>query len=778
MIERSVVSSIITHRLQDGCSRVIAGIGLSLLMVEAPTVLAQRSTDVGQLEEVTVVARKIAESLQDAPLAVTAVSASEMRNRGVLQITELSGVAPSVYLTEQPGHIASYGVSIRGISAQDPVLTLDPSVSLYLDGVNLARTAAGVFSLVNVENVEILRGPQGTLFGRNTTGGAINIITARPADSFGFDQTLTLGSYDQFVSRSNFETGALMNESLRMTLAYQYQERDGYVDNPLRSGSRSPGALESSAVFASAEWRLNDNLTMRYTFDYNDREGHPAAFQLVGVSPDVASFLATSPTFGGASLVTSSDRLQRVTVNSDEVSAINKGHALHIDWQLGNFTLRSISAWRQWDSPSVGTDLDGNDTFAGPVLDPVTFSFRGIEPLSLYQAYDRRQHQKQFSQEFQWLGQFDYWSFVAGLYYFDEDVSEFAPSDIAVILPGGAAALVLNNTTNYEGTSKSEAAYGQVTWSPPILSRKLEITGGARYTRDEKSLHQNDLSFDVPKGARDLDRDFTDVGGSLTVNYHWSDDLSTYALVSSAYKAGGFNPRSGNDGFDPEEAVSFEIGVKSEWLDRRLRFNGNIYHTTYDDLQVQQFEAGTGGATSVTVNAGKATYRGIDGELTALVTDGFTVRASVGYVDPEYDEFLFLDAVTNQIVDVASEAKFPYMSETTASISADWMLARLSSGEVMFHASATHVGSQYWSPLERTGPFLEDIKGHSRTLVNGRLSVNEISLAGGKVSLALWGKNLTDKDYRASGVDFGALGFAGVIYGEPRSVGVDFRYQY
>ncbi|HUH36531.1 MAG TPA: TonB-dependent receptor [Spongiibacteraceae bacterium] len=758
---------------------LVGGIGFSLLALNTSAADGP-PPKAGQLEEVVVMARKVTESLQDAPLAVTAVSALQMQNRGVLRITELSGVAPSVYFTEQPGHISGYGISIRGISAQDPVLTLDPSVSLYLDGVNLARSSsAGVFSLVNIESIEILRGPQGTLFGRNTTGGAINIITSKPADTFGFDQTFTFGSYDQFLSRTSLESGALLDDHLRMTLAYQYQRRDGYVDNPVRSDSRGPGSLDSSAVFASAEWRFSDNLTARYSFDYNDREGHPAAFQLVAVSPDVGTYLAASPSFGGTALVTSHSRLQHVTINGDDrVDATNKGHALHLDWQVGDFTLRSISAYRRWDSPSRATDLDGNGVFRGAVLDPVTFAFRGIEPLSLYQAYDRKQHQKQFSQEFQWLGQFEHWSFVTGLYYFDEDVSEFAPSNITVVLPGGGAALVLNNTTDYEGTSKSKAAYGQLTWSPPILDRKLEITAGARYTKDEKSLYQNDLSFGVPKGARDLDKDFNDVGGALTFNYHWTDNVSTYALVSSAYKAGGFNPRSNNDGFDPEDAVSGEIGIKSEWLDRRLRFNGDIYYTKYSDLQVQQFEAGSGGATSVTVNAGEARYLGIEGELTALISDGLTVQASLGYVDPKYNEFLFLDKATNQIIDVASEAKFPYMSKTTASLSADWVVTRMFSGELRLYASATYVGTQYWSPLERSGPFLEDIKGKPHTLINGRLTLADMPMAAGQVSVALWGKNLTDKEYRASGIDFGAVGFAGVTYGEPRTVGIDFQYQY
>lgn len=225
---------------------LVGGIGFSLLALNTSAADGP-PPKAGQLEEVVVMARKVTESLQDAPLAVTAVSALQMQNRGVLRITELSGVAPSVYFTEQPGHISGYGISIRGISAQDPVLTLDPSVSLYLDGVNLARSSsAGVFSLVNIESIEILRGPQGTLFGRNTTGGAINIITSKPADTFGFDQTFTFGSYDQFLSRTSLESGALLDDHLRMTLAYQYQRRDGYVDNPVRSDSRGPGRLTAA----------------------------------------------------------------------------------------------------------------------------------------------------------------------------------------------------------------------------------------------------------------------------------------------------------------------------------------------------------------------------------------------------------------------------------------------------------------------------------------------------------------------------------------------------
>jgi iron complex outermembrane receptor protein len=333
--------------------------------------------------------------------------------------------------------------------------------------------------------------------------------------------------------------------------------------------------------------------------------------------------------------------------------------------------------------------------------------------------------------------------------------------------------LNLDTLLAYRHVSRSAAAFSQLTWKPAGLDNRLSVTGGIRYTEDKKHLTQ---SSPTPPAPRELTRKFTRLNWLANISYQWNDDIMTYARASTGYKAGGFNARAAdNNGFNPEDIISYEIGFKSELFDRRVRFNAAAFHAIYDDLQVQQFLAGTNGAASTTVNAAKASYTGIEAEILAQVFDGFTVDASIGYTDRKFKKFMFVDPFTGVSADISDVAKFQYSAATTANLGAQYETELGGFGKLTARADWSYRSKIYWHPVN---PFNEEVSDGGVGLLNARLSISDISLGGAKASLALWGKNLTKEDYLLSGIDFGALGFAGVSYGDPRSYGVELGFKF
>jgi iron complex outermembrane receptor protein len=320
---------------------------------------------------------------------------------------------------------------------------------------------------------------------------------------------------------------------------------------------------------------------------------------------------------------------------------------------------------------------------------------------------------------------------------------------------------------NYRNEAESAAAFAQGTYH---LTDKLSMIGGLRYTRDKKNLDQ------VSPFTRTLDESFSEVNWAATLNYKINADMLAYARVATGYKSGGFNARSANSGFEPEDLTSYEAGLKSEFFDRRLRLNTTAFYAKHKNLQIQQFQAGTGGAVSITVNAGEAEYKGIEIEGEALLAEGLTVSGAFGYVDREFNEFLILNPATNSFVDVAQSARFTYASDVTWNAAAQYEFPPLDFGKLTARAEYSYRGKVYFFPTLIGTPLNEEIAGASRGLLDARLTLSDLSVGGVNATLSVWGKNLTDKEYRIHGIDFGGLGYAGNIYGEPRSVGVDVNF--
>lgn len=758
-----------------------------------------RDASSGMLQEVIVTAQKREESLQETPIAISAMTAEVLEQRGIVDVSQLTALSPNLTTTISPGSMANSTISLRGVANGDGILTSDSPVGTYVDGVVLGRQAGAAFDLVDLERVEVLRGPQGTLYGRNTIGGAVNLITAKPADEFRLKGKLSYGRWNRWQARTSLDTGEWGESGIRAKLSYVHKEQDGYVDNLLAPDKSDPGASELDGARVALSFDRGGAFRASYAFDYNKVSGVPAPFQVEVVSAGMARVLAASPALGGRAGQVSPTRLDKLYLDHDEVNTDEiKGHTLTLDFDVGaNTTLRSLTGYREFKQVAGFGEFDGQGGILALTLDPRVLApppYFAVIPTGV-QAIDgffrpgvgrRRQHQ--LSQEFNLLGKVgERLAYVAGVFYFDESSYEWSPEFVAIplpeqlvgYLPPSLAATVIPippSLLSYTHESESKAVFGQATYD---LTDRLSFTGGVRYTEDQKDLDQ------VPRGmlpARKLSRDFSRFNWAVALDLKLNDQLMTYGRVATGYKAGGIMARSANDGYDPEDLTSYELGVKSTLLDRRLRLNAAVFYVDHEDMQLGQLAANTNGSMSNTVNAGQAEYKGLEVEFEALLSESLTLSGGFGYLDQEFKEFWMLNVATNQLDDISQTARFPYSAKTTASAALQYDLPRFPIGLVSARIEYNYRSKVYFYPA--TGayygtPFSEQIAGAGRSLFDARLTLSELTIGGAEASLSLWGKNLTDEEYRVHAADMGpTLGYAGNTWAEPRSYGIDLSVSF
>ena len=572
------------------------------------------------LEEIVVTAQKRLEPLQEAPVSVTAITSKAIEDRGIVDIGTLSSMAPNLTISQQGASTATATVAIRGVTESEPILTLDSPNAVYLDGVVIARSTGLIFDMTDLERIEVLRGPQGTLYGRNTTGGAVNLITERPADKFEIRQMFSYGRFDYAQSRTTLNTGELGDSGIRFKFNYTHKRRDGYVDNLAAPDNADPGAYNVDAFKVAMSFDQGGAFRAFYTYDLNDRKSFSIGAQLLAANTTYQALLDASPVLGGRSAVVSLDRQGTSYINPD--NALHDrvmGHNLTLDIDLDDHTLlRTITGYRSWtNNLGLSDTLTGNSGLVGYTVDPAIlappYSFipTGIQEISIYRASANRQ-QSQFTQELNLIGTVgDSLDYVLGAFYFREQAHEEIQATLTVAVPASispgvsAVAVQIPVNNDYRHVSKSQAVFGQATYK---ITDRLSVTGGLRYTWDQKRLDET-----VPVVKQD-DASFRQLTWMANLKYDFSNDIHGYGRVASGYKSGGFNPRGSGGAFDPEKIVSYEAGLKSELFNRRVRVNLAGFYTQYKDLQISQFESGTGGFSSTVVNAGKATYAGVEAE--------------------------------------------------------------------------------------------------------------------------------------------------------------------
>ncbi|ASD28496.1 MULTISPECIES: TonB-dependent receptor [Brevundimonas] len=725
---------------------LLAGAAFGVMTTAAQ---AQEAAPVGEqvssVDDIIVSARRRDEALKDVPVAVSAFSAEQLEQKGSADITELTRSAPSLTLQAARGSNSTLISFIRGVGQQDPLWGFEPGVGLYMDDVYIARPQAAVLDIFDIQRIEILRGPQGTLYGRNTIGGAIKYVTKRiDADEPQGQVRASYGSYNQRDLVASAELP--FNDKFAVSAAVARYLRDGYGTN-LNTGNEHYNKDVTAARF-SAEWTPTDNLFFRLAGDIvkddsNARHGHRE------LAPSPADVYDTNAGAGDANRVES------------------KGLSLTGEWNVNEWlTLKSVTAQR--DGLTRG-NIDF-DNLPAPILD-------------IPARYD----DDQFSQEFQAVFSGDRWSGVAGVYYLDATAS-------------GAFDTVLglaNLTTLTSGSvdTKSYAVFGDFSYD---VTDALSVSVGARWTHDEKTgtvfrrqyLGIRSPGFGngaaVPIAAPRTDytatKEFEKFTPRVSVSYKLTPDLTTYVSWGEGFKSGGFDMRGDAvlypdtvKGYRPETVETWEIGLKGSLFDNRLNFATAIYDSSYEDQQITtQYPAGATVA-SVVDNVGSSSIRGWEFEGRLRVTDNLTLNGMLSYTDAKFEQFMAYiptgplnSSCPTQpgcVVDVSDQRDFQNTPEWTGSIGATYTHWMENGSSLAFIPSASYRGD--YQLFETASPILDQ---EAFWMFDASLVWTS---SNDRLTVGVHGKNLSDEQYRVGGYVFpGALFGDSLIgyYGAPRTV--------
>jgi iron complex outermembrane receptor protein len=805
------------------------------------------------LDEIVVTAQRRTENLQQTPISITAFNNKQIQLQGISELRDISALAPNVSILQGTTNATAAVVTIRGIpTAADETQGFDSPIGIYLDGVYLARSSAASFEVADIERIEVLRGPQGTLFGRNTTGGAINFITQLPKDDFGIQLRGGYGNYNQLTGRVVLNTGTI-GDSLKATLSYLHKQRDGVVDNLLEPRrSQDPGGNNTDAFRVAVSFEPTDNITVTNIFDYTIIDGVPSANQLAAVGmgafrPNVTvdgnSFTQVQPANVGGYLAQSTaleagcgKPVQRARLDTICLEGARNsrdtlwGNLFRVEADLGGVKLRSSTSYRKWTNKIEGSDLDGLGTIRGAaftqasllnsmpasllqfVLPPAAVGPVSSAPVPtttqpLFQARNLRD-QEQFSQEIELISDNDSnLQWVLGAFYFHEDGNESNDQSFGFILdtnqiflanfgPLGPAFAAANparfrnfatpsSTLAYRARGDSFALYGQGTYRPGGAEGPFGITLGLRYTWDEKRFNRSQNGATPFTDPKDIELNarkasFSKPTGHLTLDYRASDDINLYGRIARGYRSGGFNARQTTNAaanlglipFDNETIWSYEVGAKTELFDR-LRLNVAAFYNEYSDLQTTvPIPGGATFGTQVT-NAGKFTYAGVEVEGRLALTENFSLDGSFGYVHKEVKDFPGVDTtgVTRNIASIITPGISP---DYTANLAANATFPLGNDARLTGRVGWNYVSSFVFFANPLTAPFNEDIRADARGLWDAQLRIDGLKPGGfsNGISVMLWAKNFTNKEYIARGIDFGQIGYGSVIYGDPATYGL------
>lgn len=752
------------------------------------------------LAEIVVTASKRETNLQDTPIAMSVLSTETLKDRHVQSLYDLAdGGVPSLRVATFEARQSALTIGIRGIvplDANQPAR--EQGVGIYIDGVYLGRQHGLNAGLFDVERIEVLKGPQGTLFGRNTEGGALSIVSATPTGEFGGRISAGLGNYGSHSMDAHINLPSFAGISVKIDGVKQHQGPT--TRNPL-AGQTGWNYYDRRGLRVAARWEISPDITNDFSYDIAKDENSPFYSQLLNYNPNkcVAGPAANSPdcvlpgapytsltgtvrpTLPGV-IVNGDSRMKVADIGVPQRPSVDKTHGFTniFKWQASDaIELRSITAWR-------GVDVEQWDNSGGAHRPPVvnlTAACTAAAPcaFSRYSLADLRQ--RQFSQELQAVGSVGPVDYVAGLYYFNEHVSDDAatPSSVgAVAVFNGATVVGANyvnipfctaSTPDFVGTavngcsvdrasevwSKSYAAYGQATWN---ATDKLHITVGARYTKDKKKgvLHYfRNLNYDLAanaaavtaNGYNPLNETWSRFNPMATIAYDVNDDVHVYAKYATGYRAGGASSRTANyEAFDPEDVKSYEVGFKANFLDRRARLNVAAYMMDRKDSQLDisfiQFAAGSSVNVLRTINAeGTTKIRGIEADLTLKPIDGLTLNASYAYTHtdvPLVPISFTVAGVTS--TPVLQRFYIPFTPRNAASGSIDY--------EIPFGdadaALKFHVDANYSQATQAFDQFPD--KADASFIVNGRVSLANLGTSGGtQLTLSAWVRNAFDKQY-------------------------------
>lgn len=721
-------------------STILAALSLAPLQT-----YAQESEEKTGIKEIVVTAQKRGENLQDVPIAISAISSEQMASQGINSIQGVVAATPSLYQAAYPTANTALFLFMRGMGVGDPMqVTKDSSIGIYQNGIYNARPQALAFDLADVERLEVLRGPQGTLYGRNTTGGAINIISRAPTGEAGLRQTASYGSRNQYRSVTHVDLPELGGIALKGTLAMGGD--DGWGKNRPSANVPNTNDFNSQSYIAgriAAQWRPSTEFTADYSFEVGKVKSTPMLLE----SPDLNGLTI----YPGIVYQAERDRAYRSAELPESVTNI-RDHGLTLNWDVSSdLTIRSTTGIRYFDTTTYS---DTMEVYFIPLVS------------------ENELTSKQFSQELQLIGQAfdDRLKYAIGAYYFREKANH---------LTANTFALVSKNDNYINAKSTSKAIYAQLTYTPPLFNDNLDITVGGRYTVDNREATRNQFADGVQyETDTSNDMKFKKFTPSVTLNYNWTEDVSTYAKLATGYRAGG-STESGPDfsrTFSPENLTSYELGFKSMLLDRRLRLNISAFYNKYTDMQLDVSPDPSNVTISETRNAGDATIKGVEVDVTAAVTPALNLSFSYALLDHQV-KTVRIDGGPN----IAGLFIIPYAPEHSLNISFDWTVLQFSDGHLKVNGDYSYKSRVYNAGA---GPDVVNrdfysIAGFST--VNGRVTLQK-DMNGNPVDLSLWVKNLLNDRYAvyASATGSYLTGYNTRSYSmnAPRSIGAEISFSF
>jgi iron complex outermembrane receptor protein len=801
--------------------RIRASLFIGLSPALAMTSLSVQSEEGLQLEEVLVTATRRVSDLQTTPVAVTAIDGEKFDSMFADSIADVALLTPNFSAAQITGFNAA-GFAMRGASQTDILVYWEPPVGVLVDDFVIPHMQTQLLDPYDIESIEVMRGPQGTLFGKNTTAGVVNVRTKRPVlNDFGLDASAMAGDYGRQEFKVNVNV-PIIDDTLAFRIAAMSRESDGYYENGKDSiGSaggnyigdgRDLGGDDSISGRAKLLWTPTDKLSILFQYEYLDDQGDsaPAVNTTDPNSAQLFNVFGLPGVTKGDPLdqagVTNRDRLADGTPTGlrfgDGHNIDIDGYYLNMDWEVGKYTVNSITGYRDQDSylPSTYTGEVGDENAVVSIFDAV--------------RYDTRET---FQQEIRVASNYDGpFNFVAGGFY-QEDQTDFNVVQYLGLLDifGTSVPGVLDDDNpriiGNNQDMESVAVFFDGTYE---FADTWTASAGARWTSEQKEFFSRPatpivlygespgtLPIDVnntgkypcdttnPLDCQSDNETWDEMTYRALISNQFTDDLYGYASFSHGFKSGGYSDQAGSGipvsikqtRYDPEEADSYEIGLKFDTWDGRARLNTAAFYVEYSDMQRATIVTTVEGLQETVVfNAAEVTAWGLEFEGTLLILEGLTVNANVGYLDTEYDEFgLDLDLLDPSTPEVSLDGEdVTRAPEWTAGIDVTWQFDVGNWGDITAIVGAYYEdesvfyyaidlpseGNPGGTPVPEFNTYLED-----HTLINASVKYTHSS---GKWYLAAFGKNLDDERYKNSSQYVGGL-WTFSTYAEPRVYGVE-----